>query len=77
MSENDKIELKEFGQRIRKIRKEKGLSQRELAAMSELEHKQVLKIEKGESDIRLTTVMKLIWALKVEPNDVIPYQNVG
>lgn len=73
MAENGKIELKEFGQKIRNIRKEKGLSQRELAAMAELEHKQILKIEKGESDIRLTTVMKLLWALEVEPNDVIPY----
>jgi len=73
MAENGKIELKEFGQRIRSIRKEKGLSQRELAAMAEIEHKQVLKIEKGESDIRLTTVLKLLWALKVEPNAVIPY----
>jgi transcriptional regulator with XRE-family HTH domain len=64
-----------FGQRIRNIRKEKGLSQRELAAMAEMEHKQVLKIEKGESDIRLTTVLKLLWALQAEPNEVIPYQS--
>lgn len=74
MGVKDKIELQEFGQKIRNIRKEKGLSQRELAAIAELEHKQILKIEKGESDIRLTTFLKLIWALEIEPNTVIPYQ---
>jgi len=74
MGAKDKIELQEFGQKIRNIRKEKGLSQRELAALAELEHKQILKIEKGESDIRLTTVLKLIWALEVEPNNILPYQ---
>ncbi|PSL31716.1 helix-turn-helix domain-containing protein [Chitinophaga ginsengisoli] len=74
MGAKDKIELQEFGQKIRNIRKEKGLSQRELAALAELEHKQILKIEKGESDIRLTTVLKLIWALEIEPNNILPYQ---
>jgi transcriptional regulator with XRE-family HTH domain len=72
MSTTDKIELKEFGKNINKYRKERKLSLRALAALAGMEHKQITEIEKGESDIRLSTVIKLIWALKVEPNDVLP-----
>ncbi|SFD65168.1 Helix-turn-helix [Chitinophaga sp. CF118] len=72
MSTTNKIELKEFGKNIKKYRKERKLSLRGLAALAGMEHKQITEIEKGESDIRLSTAIKLIWALKVEPNDVFP-----
>lgn len=72
MDIDNKIELKEFGQNIKKYRKERKLSLRGLAALAGLEHKQINEIEKGESDIRFTTIVKLIWALEVDANDLFP-----
>jgi len=73
MATDGKIEILEFGKKVKYYRKERKLSQRELAALAGIEPKQVLKIEQGTSDIRLSTAMKLIWALKVAPNDLIPF----
>jgi predicted transcriptional regulator len=44
----------------------------QLAAISELDDKQIGKIEKGQSDIRLSTVIKLLWALDIEANELVP-----
>ncbi|NLR58851.1 helix-turn-helix transcriptional regulator [Chitinophaga polysaccharea] len=73
MATDKKIEIVEFGKKIKHYRKERKLSQAGLAALAGIEPKQVLNIEQGTSDIRLSTAMKLIWALKVAPNDVIPF----
>jgi transcriptional regulator with XRE-family HTH domain len=73
MATDKKVEILEFGKKIKYYRKERKLSQAGLAALAGIEPKQVLNIEQGTSDIRLSTAMKLIWALKIEPNDVIPF----
>lgn len=72
MGYDDKIVLVEFGNRLRQIRKAKGLSQRELAALADMENPHIAKIEAGQVDIRLSTVMKLIWVLQVNPNELLP-----
>jgi transcriptional regulator with XRE-family HTH domain len=68
----DKIELKEFGANLKRIREERKLTLPQLAAISELDDKQIAKIEKGQRDIRLSTVIKLLWALDVDANEVFP-----
>lgn len=68
----DRIELKEFGANLKSIRELKGLTLPQLAAISELDDKQIGKIEKGQRDIRLSTVIKLLWALEVDANDLFP-----
>ncbi|HVI45217.1 MAG TPA: helix-turn-helix transcriptional regulator [Chitinophaga sp.] len=73
MAIDKKIEIVEFGKKIKFYRKQRKLSQAGLAALAGIEPKQVLNIEQGTSDIRLSTAMKLIWALNIAPNDVIPY----
>ncbi|WPV67546.1 helix-turn-helix transcriptional regulator [Chitinophaga sp. LS1] len=65
------IELKEFGKNLRDARKKKGLTLDELAVISELDSKQIGKIENGLVDIRLKTLIKLIRALDIAPNDLI------
>lgn len=57
-----------FGENLSKIRKAKGLSLRKLAVLAEMEHHQILNIEKG-GDLRLSTVYKLAKALEVSPKD--------
>ncbi|NLR82272.1 helix-turn-helix domain-containing protein [Chitinophaga eiseniae] len=73
MATDKKVEIVEFGRKVQHYRKALGWSQDELAAVAGIEPKQVSKVERGASDIRLSTAMKLIWALKVAPNDVIPF----
>lgn len=57
-----------FGENLSKIRKAKGLSLRKLAVLAEMEHHQILNIEKG-GDLRLSTLYKLAKALEVSPKD--------
>lgn len=73
MATDKKVEIVEFGKKIQHYRKALGWSQEELAAMAGIEPKQVSKVERGASDIRLSTAIKLISALNIEPNDVIPF----
>ncbi len=42
-----------IGKRIKELREEKGYSVRKLALIAEMEHQQILAIEKGEYDFRL------------------------
>ena len=56
----------DFGERLRSVRKRRGLTQRELAAASGISVSLVRKIEQGErTDTRLETLRKLAVALNV------------
>jgi transcriptional regulator with XRE-family HTH domain len=57
--------LKEFGKNLKRIRKEKKIALRELAAMAEMEHSQISKIEAGTINLTLTTIVSLADALEV------------
>lgn len=63
--------LKDFGNRLKKIRKEKKLSLRGLAAASGLEHAQISRMEKGEVNLTLTSIAVLAEALGVQPADLL------
>lgn len=56
---------KELGKNLNKIRKEKGLSFRELAAIAGLEHAQIARIEDGKVNPTLSTICSLAEALGV------------
>jgi transcriptional regulator with XRE-family HTH domain len=70
MITEDKIQ---FGEIVRKLRKAKKIGQAKFAALADMEPKQILDIEKGRSDIRLSTIIKLITALKVTPNELFSF----
>jgi len=70
---NDKIVLLELGAKIRQARKSKGLTQEELALMIEAEPSRISELERGMRDIQFTTLIKIIWELDLEPNELIPY----
>jgi len=55
-----------FGKNLLRFRTMKGLSLRQLAILAEMEHHQILKIEKG-GDLRLSSIYKLAKALDVAP----------
>ncbi|MFT9017637.1 helix-turn-helix domain-containing protein [Acetobacter malorum] len=66
MNDTEKSEfLKEFGARIRQIRKAKGFSQEELASACELDRTYIGGIERGERNISLLNIKKIGTALGV------------
>jgi len=69
---NGKIKLQEFGANLRQKRKDRGLSLEALGHLAEMDNKHIAKVEKGQKDIRLSTVIKLIWALEVDPDELFP-----
>jgi len=63
--------LIEFGERVRKIRKEKGLSQEELAHKADLHRTYIGMIERAEKNITLINIEKIANALEVEVKQLL------
>ena len=57
--------------KMKKLREEKVLSQRELASMAELTQMTVWRIENGYRDARPQTIRKLARVLGVEPKELV------
>jgi len=57
--------LIEFGNRVRKLRKEKKLSQEELAHRAELHRTYIGMIERAEKNITLINIQKIANALEI------------
>lgn len=62
------IKLK-FGQRLKQLRKEKGLSQEKLANIAEIDRTYLPSIEKGERNVSITVIEKLAIALNITIKD--------
>lgn len=65
--------IKDFGKSLKNIRKSKGLSFRELASASGVDHAQIARIEKGETDPRMHTVVLLADALEIDPGELFSF----
>jgi len=63
--------LEYFGQRVREIRKKKGLSQEELAHKADLHRTYIGMIERAEKNITLINIEKIANALEVKINNLI------
>ena len=61
-----------FGERLRKLREDSGLSQEDLANAAELHRTHISLIERGQRSIRLETIEKLAVALGVQPSKLMP-----
>lgn len=57
---------KQFGSKIRNLRKEKGISQEELAFRSELHRTYISDIERGARNVSLKNIEKIAKALGVK-----------
>jgi len=64
--------LVEFGDRVRELRKEKELSQEELADKAGLHRTYIGMIERGEKNITLTSIEKIAKALAVSIKELMP-----
>lgn len=68
--QNPKIQ---FGQRLRDLRKEVGLSQEALAYAAELDRSYVGGVERGEYNISLLNICVLARALGVLPHELLKF----
>ncbi|WOI25075.1 helix-turn-helix transcriptional regulator [Cobetia amphilecti] len=61
-----------FGQRVRELRKNRGLSQEAMAALAGVDRSYMGHIERGEKNITLTKVYQISEALGIEVADLFP-----
>lgn len=62
-----------FAENLRKVRKQKGISQEELAARAGLDLTTVNELENGNREPMLNTIVKLAKALGVSPKQLLPF----
>ena len=67
--------LIKFGERVREIRKEKGLSQEELAHKADLHRTYIGMIERAEKNITLLNIEKIANALEIGINEIMVFNN--
>ncbi len=67
--------LIKFGERVREIRKEKGLSQEELAHKADLHRTYIGMIERAEKNITLLNIEKIANALEVSIDKLLEIDN--
>jgi transcriptional regulator with XRE-family HTH domain len=60
------------GQRIRDARAARGWIQSDLARAAKLPVRTIGRIERGEVDARLSSLVRLAKALRMEPKDLLP-----
>jgi transcriptional regulator with XRE-family HTH domain len=65
--DDPQVASEKFGQRIKELRIEHGLSKGQLARGAEMHPTAVKRIERGERDPRLTTIRRIAYGLGVEP----------
>ena len=70
MGEKPKI-LLTFGETVRKIRTQKGLSQEQLAHLSDVHRTYIGMIERGEKNITLINIQKIAVGLSVKLVDLL------
>lgn len=66
---NDKA-IKDFGRRLRELRTSQSLSQEELANLSDIPLSQIGRIERGEINTTLSTIVALGEGLKIPTTDL-------
>lgn len=64
---------KAFGNQLRKLRQDKGLSMRQLAAEADMEYSQLSKIERGVINTTISTVHSLALALGVTEKSLFDF----
>ncbi|MEO7048980.1 MAG: helix-turn-helix transcriptional regulator [Ferruginibacter sp.] len=74
--EETKLFLKSVGAKIKAIRQEKKISQRELAELCDLNHNTIFRIEAGKRDTDICTIYNLAEKLEVHPKEFFPPINL-
>ncbi len=73
MSESTKNFKEILGEKIEGLRTLKKYSTRQFALLAEMEHHQLINIEKGRVDIRLSTLLKIAKVLEVHAKELLDF----
>lgn len=73
INNRDKSVLNKFGAHLRMVRKEKGLSQQELAFKAGISKNQIGNIERGEVNITLITATAIASVLKIALKELFDF----
>lgn len=71
MKKSDERIQARFGERVRELRKLKGLSQEALALACDLDRTYIGGVERGERNISLINIHKIANALSVPPSELL------
>jgi len=63
--------LRRFGDALRVERKQRGISQEQLALLAEINRTYMGGVERGEENISLLTIVKISSVLKVNPSEIL------
>jgi transcriptional regulator with XRE-family HTH domain len=74
IKESDKLALEKFGNNLRRLRKAKGLTLRDLSAACNIDYSNILKIEQGKINITFTSIIDLASALELNPSVLFEYE---
>ena len=67
---------KKFGEKIKRLRKYRGLTQEQLAEMIDIDPRNLSRIEVGSSFVKADTIEKLIKALNVTSEDLFTNEHI-
>ncbi len=73
MSESDMSSQKQFGQNLRKVRNQIGLTQKQVANKAKMHVNYYARIERGEENPSYEAIEKIITALGVKSSAVLPF----
>ncbi len=75
MKSRDKKRLQGFRENLKRLRKEKALSQRGLSYLCDVDYSKIGKLENDEdTNLNLTTLFELAKGLGVHPKELIDYE---
>ena len=60
-----------FGERIRRLRKDLGWTQEQLAEVVGMHYTYIGQAERGERNVSLRNILRLAYALKTDPGDLV------
>ncbi|MEI9918541.1 MAG: helix-turn-helix transcriptional regulator [Bacteroidota bacterium] len=65
--------LRKFGQKLSEVRKKKGLSLRELAALCDVDASEIHRLEHGLKNPTIATISDLALGLGMQPKDLMDF----
>lgn len=68
-------DLRQIGNRMLKFRKQRGLTQAEVAELADISDRTYADIERGGTNLRTITLVMICSALNVTPNDILVDDN--
>ncbi len=73
IKDSQKEILIRFGLHVERIRRRKDLSFRQVAQNCDIDHGNIKKIEKGQTNLTFLTLIELAKGLGVEPKELMEY----